>query len=151
MALIGTLLLAGLLLLFLETLLPGMIAGIAGLICLGGAVVLGYTRFDPPVGHYILGGTLLALIIGGVLWIKYFPDSPAGRWFISTGQTGTVGAEKPELLNATGTAITALRPSGAAMIQSRRVDVVSEGAFIEKGQPIKVVAIEGLRVVVRAV
>jgi membrane-bound ClpP family serine protease len=31
------------------------------------------------------------------------------------------------------------------------VDVVTEGAMIERGTPIKVVATEGLRVVVRAV
>jgi membrane-bound serine protease (ClpP class) len=47
--------------------------------------------------------------------------------------------------------LTKLRPSGTAVINGKRVDVVTEGAFIEPGQSIKVVAIEGLRVVVRAV
>lgn len=47
--------------------------------------------------------------------------------------------------------MTTLRPSGTAVINGKRVDVVSEGAFIEAGQVIKVVAVEGLRVVVRAV
>jgi membrane-bound serine protease (ClpP class) len=35
------------------------------------------------------------------------------------------------------------------MIGDDRVDVVTEGAFIEKDLPIKVVAVEGNRVVVR--
>jgi len=37
-----------------------------------------------------------------------------------------VGAAKPELLHQTGTALTALRPSGTALIDGKRVDVVTE-------------------------
>jgi membrane-bound serine protease (ClpP class) len=58
--------------------------------------------------------------------------------------------EKPELLNQTGSALTNLRPAGTAIINDRRVDVVTEGAMIERGTPVKVVAVEGMRVVVRA-
>ena len=44
---------------------------------------------------------------------------------------------------------TPLRPSGTAVINGKRIDVVTEGPFVERGSPIKVVAIEGMRVVVR--
>jgi membrane-bound serine protease (ClpP class) len=44
-----------------------------------------------------------------------------------------------------------LRPSGNAAIGDRRVDVVTEGTMIDKGTPIRVVAVEGSRVVVREV
>jgi membrane-bound serine protease (ClpP class) len=64
---------------------------------------------------------------------------------------GDIGTDRPELLNKTGQALTLLRPSGMAMIDGKRVDVVTEGPPVEQGTPIKVVAIEGLRVVVRAV
>ena len=47
--------------------------------------------------------------------------------------------------------MTPLRPSGTAVINGRRVDVVTEGGMIERNTPVKVVAIEGMRVVVRAV
>jgi membrane-bound serine protease (ClpP class) len=50
-----------------------------------------------------------------------------------------------------GIAQTNLRPSGTAMINGQRVDVVTEGPMIEQGAAIKVVAVEGMRVVVRAV
>jgi hypothetical protein len=43
-----TLLVAGAVLLLLETILPGMIAGIAGLICLVAGVILGIDPFDQP-------------------------------------------------------------------------------------------------------
>ena len=49
-----------------------------------------------------------------------------------------------------GVAYTQLRPSGTALINGKRVDVVTEGSLIEKGTAIRVVDTEGLRVVVRA-
>jgi membrane-bound serine protease (ClpP class) len=58
--------------------------------------------------------------------------------------------DRPELLNGIGTAVTQLRPSGVATINGQRVDVVTEGGLIERGTPVKVVAVEGSRIVVRA-
>ena len=58
---------------------------------------------------------------------------------------------RPELLHRTGVAITQLRPSGTAFINGKRVDVVTEGGLIDQGASLKVVAAEGLRVVVREV
>jgi membrane-bound serine protease (ClpP class) len=37
------------------------------------------------------------------------------------------------------------------LIGGKRVDVVTEGGMIDPGTPLKVVAVEGMRVVVRAV
>lgn len=149
-SLVTALLAAGALLLLLETVLPGLIAGLAGLGCLIAGVVVAYDRFGAYTGNAVLFGVLLALIIGTIAWLKYFPGSPMARPFISNRTIGNVDAEKPELLNCTGVAHTTLRPSGVAIIGGRRVDVVSEGAMIAPGTAIKVVAIEGMRVVVRA-
>ena len=44
-----------------------------------------------------------------------------------------------------------LRPAGRALFAGRSIDVVSDGAFIEPNQPVKVVEIRGNRVVVIAV
>ena len=151
MATIITLLLVGAALLLLETLLPGMIAGIVGLGCLIAGVYVAYTDFGLRTGNLVLAIVVVGIVVGTLLWMRYLPDSPMARLFISRGAIGTVGAEKPELLGRTGTTLTLLRPSGMAMIDGHRVDVVSEGQLIEKGSRIKVVAIEGLRVVVRAV
>jgi membrane-bound ClpP family serine protease len=85
-----------------------------------------------------------------ILWVKFFPSSRLAQIFVSHRQIGTVGAEKPELLGKSGVAITALRPAGTAMFDGKRTDVLTEGEFIEKGQNVTVIAIEGLRVVVRA-
>jgi membrane-bound serine protease (ClpP class) len=151
MELVVTLLLMGALLLLLETVLPGMIAGIIGACCLLAGIVLAYFRMGFEAGSWILLGTMAAILGGFCLWIKFFPNTRLGRRMMLQGSSGNIHTERPELLQQIGTAATQLRPSGAALINGQRVDVVSEGPLIEKGTPIQVVAIEGLRVVVRAV
>jgi membrane-bound serine protease (ClpP class) len=151
MAVIITLLILGAILLFLETLLPGLIAGIIGFVCLLAAVVLGYRDFGYQTGSIILAGVLVGLLIGTWCWLAFFPESRVAKRFISQGSTGELGVAKPELLNGTGTALTQLRPSGTASINGQRVDVVTEGGLIERGAKLKVVAVEGSRIVVREV
>ena len=145
------LLVAGALLILLETVLPGVIAGIIGFCCIGIGLALAYMRFDFQTANTILMIVVGAGIVGTILYVKYFPESRAAQLFVSRSAIGDIGAENPSLVNQTGEALTTLRPSGTAVINGKRVDVVSEGAFIEAGQMIKVVAVEGLRVVVRAV
>lgn len=145
-----TLLVAGAVLLLLETVLPGMIAGTIGVLCIIGGVVRAYIVFGAQTGTYVLGGVMLGLLVGGILWVKYFPQSRTARLFTSHSVVGNVNAERPELMHQTGVALTNLRPSGTALINGRRVDVVTEGSMIPRETPLRVVAIEGLRVVVRA-
>jgi len=52
-------------------------------------------------------------------------------------------------LGKRGTAASSLRPAGIADIEGERVDVVSDGEFIEPGEPIVVVRVDGNRIVVR--
>ena len=151
MALVVILLLVGAALLFAEIFLPGMIAGVVGFCCLVAGVIMGFVEFSPRTGTFILLGVIFGLVGGFALWIKYFPESRYAGLFVSQSVGGNIDAEKPELLRQTGTAYTNLRPSGTALINGRRVDVVTEGGMIERGTPIKVVALEGMRVVVRAV
>lgn len=148
---IVVLLIVGALLLLLETLLPGMVAGTIGALCLIAAVVLGYRDFGMATGNGLLAVVILGLALGMYGWLKYFPESRIAKRFISQSAVGDLGVDRPDLLNRTGTTLTALRPSGIATIQNQRVDVVTEGGFIERGSAIKVVAIEGSRVVVRGI
>jgi membrane-bound serine protease (ClpP class) len=151
MGLVVTLLAVGAILLLLEIILPGMIAGLLGLLCLIAGVVAGYYEFGVETGTWILTGVMIVLVAGFCGWMWLFPRTRMGRALISTGTVGGIGAEKPDLLNQSGTAFTQLRPSGTALIGGKRIDVVTEGGLIEKGPAIKVVAIEGMRVVVRLV
>ena len=151
MATVVTLILVGAALLLLETVLPGMIAGIAGFGCLVAGVVVAYLNFDVRTANLVFLGVVVGLTAGALCWFKFFPQSRLAKLFISQRTVGDIGTEKPELLHQTGTAFTSLRPSGTAVINGKRVDVLTEGPFIERGSPIKVVEVEGARVVVRAV
>lgn len=44
-----------------------------------------------------------------------------------------------------------LRPSGTVQIGDRRIDVITEGEFIPKGTKVKVIKVEGFRIVVARV
>lgn len=149
MALVILLLIVGVALLLLETVLPGLVAGILGFCCLVAGIALSYTTFDARTANLILVVVLLLMVGGFACWAKFFPGSRFGRLFVSQRVVGNIDAEKPELLHQTGVAYTPLRPSGTALIKGRRIDVVTEGPFVERGGPIQVVAVEGVRVVVR--
>jgi membrane-bound serine protease (ClpP class) len=150
MGLVITLIVAGAVLLALETVLPGMIAGAIGLLCLIGAILVAYVTQGPQVGSYVLMGVIAGLVAGTMLWLKIFPQTRFARMFTSERTVGDIGAERPELLNQIGETLTPLRPSGTAVINGQRVDVVSEGGMIDRNTSVKVIAIEGMRVVVRA-
>jgi membrane-bound serine protease (ClpP class) len=64
---------------------------------------------------------------------------------------GYAGAPKGDRrwLGRRGTAVSPLRPAGIADLEGERVDVVSQGEYIDAGAPIEVVGVEGNRVVVR--
>jgi membrane-bound serine protease (ClpP class) len=151
MVTVVTLILVGAALLLLETVLPGMIAGIIGFGCLVAGVAVAYVNFDARTANFVLLGVAAGLIAGALCWFKFFPGSRVAKLFISQQTVGDLGTDRPELLHQTGSALTPLRPSGTAMIAGKRVDVVTEGPFIDRGAPVKVVEVEGARVVVRAV
>jgi membrane-bound serine protease (ClpP class) len=52
------------------------------------------------------------------------------------------------LVGKTGVAFTTLRPGGTALIDGQKVDVVAFGGFIDKDARIKVLSVEGIKVVV---
>src|SRR5699024_5652776 len=70
----------------------------------------------------------------------------------TTTELGYVSSdERTELIGAYGTAVTGMRPAGTMLYGDERIDVVSEGAFIDKDSHVKVINVEGNRVVVRKV
>jgi membrane-bound serine protease (ClpP class) len=145
-----TLLVAGVVLLLLETILPGMIAGILGFLCLVAGIIQSFIVFGPQTGSFVLMGVLVGLILATIAWAKYLPGTRMGRLFTLHNTGGDIHTERPELLDQAGSALTPLRPSGTALINGNRVDVISEGGMIDRNTPVKVVAVEGMRVVVRA-
>lgn len=143
------LLIVGAVLLFLETILPGLVAGLIGAGCIVTGVAISYLRFDVATGNLILLITLAGLIAGAAIYLRFFPTSRMARVFVSRRQVGNLELDHSSLLHQTGMACTTLRPSGVAIIAGQRVDVVAEGPLVEKGEAVRVIAVEGARIVVR--
>ena len=55
---------------------------------------------------------------------------------------------RSDLIGKTGTACTTLRPAGIAEIDGMRMNVVTEGDFIDADEKIRVAGVEGNRIVV---
>jgi len=96
--------------------------------------------------------TVLAIIVVAIV-ARIFKQRGIWNRFILKDrldkESGFVSnVERSELLGAIGKAATVLRPSGTALINGDKVDVVTNGEYIAAGTPIKVVHVEGLRIVV---
>ena len=55
------------------------------------------------------------------------------------------------LIEMKGVAVTDLRPAGMAQINSQRLDVVTDGEYVEKETPVIVTGISGNRIVVEEI
>ncbi|HMP77342.1 MAG TPA: NfeD family protein [Kiritimatiellia bacterium] len=144
----------GLILIVLEIIVPGGILGVFGVLALLGAVVIGFIAFGPQGGLLAAFGVLFFSAIFLALWLKYFPRTRMGRVLTlqkdgSAFKTDPVAASP--LLGREGVAASNLQLSGIAIIDGRRTDVVAESNFIAAGARVKVVKVEGHRVVVREV
>jgi len=113
----------------------GMVLGIAFIVvCLVFLPLVVYVGFKyilprSPIGHQIILGDLV---------------SPQGK---ASGTDRDLG----HLVGGEGVSRSHLRPAGVADINGQRVDVVTEGGMIERGTRVRVVDVEGNRVVVRPV
>lgn len=59
--------------------------------------------------------------------------------------------DKSKFLGATGVCVTDLRPAGTIMIEDEPLDVVTEGNFVKQGELVKVINVDGSRVLVRQI
>lgn len=150
MTLLLTLLVAGVALLLAEVFLPGMVAGVLGVVCLLGAAVVGFAEFGPRIGALILMTELLAGTVLTILWMRYFPKTPLGKKYILGPATAAHAPKESERwLGCEGQALTDLRPAGSARIEGEKVDVITTGDHLESGVRIRVVRIDGPSIFVR--
>jgi membrane-bound ClpP family serine protease len=143
---------AGVALLIIEMFHPGFgFAGILGIIALIADIFV--------TAKTLAQGLLLAAIVAVIILILLL----IGARFVSKGKfpkplvlkdatDGISGISgKESYLGKTGTAETTLRPAGIADFDGLRLDVVSQGGFISKGEKVEVVEADGNRLVVKEV
>jgi membrane-bound serine protease (ClpP class) len=149
-SIILALLILGFVLLVVEGFVPGMVVGIAGALSVITATVLAYRQYGIGVGNLLL----LVVLIGGAAftlwWLRYAPRSRfARRWTLHTTVGSSKNGEESAVFGMEGEALSPLRPAGIADIGGRRLDVVTEGDLVASGTRIRVVKVEGNRIVVR--
>lgn len=147
--------LAGILCIIIEMLMPtvGLLAGV-GVAAMLYSVVL--AMGGDINAMYAMLIAFVAAIAGFSLLVKRLPSSRLWSKVVLKDQSEAVrgyvsSPPKHDLLGKEGEVYSELRPSGAVIIDGVPVDVVSEGTFIPKGEKVRVVAVEGARVVVRKV
>lgn len=140
--------------------LPGFgVAGIIGIVLIVGSMLMALVGNIPTTADFVQAGAILAVslvVTGAVLvgWLRHLPSSR--RWsglFLrdaTTASEGFVSAlPRGDLVGKEGKALTDLRPSGTAVIEGERLDVVTEGEFVKAGTLVTVLRSDGYRLVVR--
>ena len=154
----------GVLLLLVEVLLiPGFgLAGLSGI----GILLWGLYELllpDVPVGQEIhsmvLTGFTIGIIggiIGFILMFKLMTKTEFWQKLTSPnvqekekGYSSSIGLE--DLTGEEGITDTDLRPSGWVNVGDQRIFVVTEGSYINKNEKVKILSVDGNRVVVRKI
>lgn len=148
----------GLIFVAAEVFIPsGGILGFLAAGCLLLSVVLAFNQSASyGLGFLILICLLLPVTVGFAF--HYWPHTPFGkRLFLRQPTKEEIAPDTEHVLGLealrgqTGRTITPLRPSGSTDFGGRRVDTVTEGTMIDRGQLVRVIAVHGNRVVVRQV
>jgi len=139
--------LVGLALIALEMLVPGGIVGTIGFLCCIGAVVIAWNE------HWAYGLVGLVFVLLATPLVIYFGIRRLSlRKSLVKGDAAEGSrADLDELIEQEGVAKSVLRPAGIAMFGARRVNVVTRGDMIEADAKVKVIAVEGNRVVVKKI
>jgi membrane-bound ClpP family serine protease len=143
---------AGLVLIAVDFYLPGFVLGTCGIGLMIGATVICGMHHSLNTTLVLAGTEIVAGFAAAWLSIKYFPQTKYGQKMILHHTLEGAQASRnasAELVGKTGVAQTVLRPSGMAMIDGKRLDVVAESGMIVAGSNIRVVAVDGPRIVVR--
>ncbi len=141
---------AGAVLLMVEPILPHLVSGSIGLVFWAIAVVLIYGRYGSSAGHWSLAALLSMALIGSWWYLKKLPETRFGRSVQSDRVIPAETAAKTHLVGVDGIALTPLRPGGLAQFGAERVDVVTSGEPLDKGERLRVLSVDGPRVLVRA-
>ena len=145
--------LVGVVVIIAEIIIPsGGILAILATGVFGYSLYLVFANSTPSVGMAFILADLIIIPVLVYIGIKFLARSPVTlRTMLSRDQGVT--SQSPELgscLGKQGLAATDLRPSGVAVIDNERLDVVTRGEYVEKGSHVLVTAVRGNQIIVKA-
>lgn len=136
-------------------LIPGFgITGVAGIIAMVGSMFLSFGVSNIYQGTLVIFFALLISIVFMIIIARYLPNSKLfnSRFALEADTSGYYSSVSYQyLLNMEGFSDTFFRPAGILNIDGKRYDAVSDGEFIKRGSRVKVVLIEGNRIVVKEI
>lgn len=145
----------GLILVAAEFFVPGGIVG-----SIGGVFILGSLLFAGESFVHMAYSILIAMVIaviGMVILMKFFGKKlhMFNRLVLSDATTTEEGyvsnANRIELIGKLGKSMTPLRPAGTVVLDQERIDVVTEGSYVDAGKTVEIIKVEGSRIVVREI
>ena len=149
--------LAGLALVVIELFIPsmGLLAVLSGT-CFIASIVFAF-GVSATWGVVFLIAPIVIVPILLLVGFKVFPHTPIGRKLMlaapdrSDAERGSdVSSETlHHLIGRTGVAVSMLRPAGVIEIDDERIDVITDGEFVEPGTKVVVAEVEGNRALVR--
>nr|WP_210618804.1 NfeD family protein [Mammaliicoccus lentus] len=145
----------GVILVIIELFVVGAVIGILGFIAIIGSFIL--VGDNLLIMGAIIAVALILTTIEWVILVKGFNRKiPFFEKVILRDSTNkesgyTSHDDRSHLIGKVCTTFTALRPSGIILVDDDRIDAVSDGNFIQKDQQVKIVQVEGTRVVVREI
>ena len=149
------LLILGLTLLLVELVIPIGLIGFLGLLAILGSVLLaGGDLISTAIAILI---ALIVATAGMVIIVKFFGKRlHLFKRVVLTDSTNSESGyvsnvNRYELVGQIAVTATALRPSGTIKLMDERIDAVSDGRFIDAGKDVKIIKVEGSRIVVREV
>jgi len=145
-------LLLGMALIIVEVFLPGFgLPGISGIALVGVGVALVGIHFGAPmaVGVLLVLIAVLAVLISWVLRQVVHGKTNTDLFLKEKGKY-ELHEDMQVLVGKIGVTMSVLRPAGIGDFDGVRLNVVTEGGFIEKDVPIQIVRVDGSKIVVRA-
>lgn len=156
---------AGIILIAVEIfVIPGFgLPGIAGIILVFASIFLSLLGGDPFITFETISVAIIQLTIALIAAIvlvfilaKFLPKTSAfSRLVLAESEKADQGyvsyPSETSLLGKTGKSLTVLRPAGIAEIEGKKYDVIADNEYIEPGKVIKVIRVEGIKVVVSEV
>ena len=141
----------GILVIIAEIFIPSLgILTVIALAVLSYSLYIVFTSISTTAGVVFTGLDIILVPLIIFFGIKILAQSPLALKKELSRQNGVVSQkEKLEAyINMKGEAVTDLRPAGMAQINSQRVDVVTDGEYIDADTPVIVTGVAGNRIVV---
>lgn len=155
-ATLAIIVLFGVLLMMMETFLPGWIAGLLGAGCILTAVLLvatsdEFSAWTPLQRGAVACGIIAFSTLAVLVWLRYFAVKVWRRTFTLEESVPPPPAETQVQRGAEGVALTELRPLGRADFSGARREVRCRDGFAPAGSRVQVVDMEPGNLVVRVV